>query len=205
LGAFPGLVYPALLGLFILTRREEIVSARRLLLCLVALLPLVVVSVWEVYGQVRTDSVRSTLLSRMPPRGFLVVDRLSSFWIVNRIPATTPERARLHPDNFAFHVRNRSFDSILVVQRLDRPAGESGACVLAGEELGPSYELSAVRLSEHAQTIPLRVGRLDTMHTPSGPLQVARPGLPPGRYPSTPGEARRALDLYRAQAWSRLP
>ncbi len=205
LGAFAGLVYPALLGLFILSRREAFVSKRRLLLCLVSLLPLAVSSVREGHAQVRTDSVRSTLLSRIPPRGFLVVDRLSAFWIVNGIPATTPERARQFPENFAFHIRNHSFDGILVVQRLDRPAGEQGARVLPGEDLGPAYELSPVTVSEQAQRAPLRVGRLGRLHSRAGALSVDKPGVAPGVFPPTPEEARRVLDLYRAQAWSRLP
>jgi len=161
LGLLIGLVFPLLLVFCLLKGGASYSPALRA--SMMAVLSLAFSwGAWEEFrAQPAATSVRSSLLAELGARRFLIVDQQSLFWCVNGVSTTTPERARRHPEAFAFHLRNHGVEDLLVIQELERVTDQAGARVVDEDELGAAFVLVPLSSDGDSGEVRHRVSRVE--------------------------------------------
>ncbi len=139
---------------------------------------------------------RTDFLHRFPDRDYLFIDNDSVFWIAHRIPATPNTQAGERKEGLAYHLRNRSFSAVYVMQhyRLNPDTGER--TLVPSDDLGPDFKLEPV-WEKRIQTLFLgRISRVVSI-THGGETIRASPPIPP--LPSTATPLRSGADWDAAK------
>ncbi len=164
----------------------------------------------QAYAQEYTPGIemawRQEFLRRFPERDYLFIDQDSSFWIVNRLSATTPAQARLRRDNLAWLLRNRSFSAMYVFQRLKVDAATGALAVDAPDDLGPDFELEMVWERRVAALDLDRISRVSAIRAGAGRMEDTRFAAPaPSAQPRGDKEVDAAKEEYLQEWARRLP
>jgi hypothetical protein len=150
---------------------------------------------------------RREFLERYPERDYLFIDQDSTFWIVNKVSATTPLEARTRRKaDLAFHLLNHSYTDIYIFQRLivDPATGEMAPDPT--DDLGLAYDLEPVWERRIATTHIDRISRLTALHADDGrtipQTHLAAPATGPIR---TSEELEKVREDYVKQWIQKLP
>jgi len=135
---------------------------------------------------------------------YLVIDNDSALWVSHRISATPISRARERLEALEYHMRNRSYSSIYVFQRLEVDPETGATRLREGDDLGPAFVLEPVR-EERLQM--LRISRISRL------VELRREGVsirpekePDGpRAPEDPEEQAKARVAYIQNFLKNLP
>lgn len=149
--------------------------------------------------EIRADFLKST-----DDRDFLFIDNDSIFWILNKLPASPIEAAKIKKDGLVYHLRNRSFSEMYVFQSvlIDDQTGKPS--IDPADDLGPDFELEPVVEKKVQSLLFARISRVKAIKT-GDEKTVATRTIEPLKDRRTAEELERARALYLEHWVKQLP
>jgi hypothetical protein len=148
--------------------------------------------------------MRRDFLTRQTDRNFLFVDNDATFWILNKVPASSVAEAASRKDALAYHLKNRSFQEMYVFQSILVDDRNGAFNVDPSDELGPAFELETV-WEKRVQTLLFgRISRIKAIHEGDA-VTMARKFVEPAKERRSSAELEKARALYLETWIKHLP
>ena len=144
---------------------------------------------------------RREFIASHPERDYLFIDNSSIIWITHLVSSTPMIQATMHKENLIFHLRNHSFTTMYVFQRLTVDPDTGRATVPADDDLGPDYQLETVL---ERRFTPLTISRISrVLSIREGPTTAVR--HPPAIEKLSATQLEEARKSYFEKFVQRLP
>lgn len=137
--------------------------------------------------------MRRDFIAKQTDKNLLFVDNDATFWILNKIPASSVMEASARKEALAYHLKNRSFQEIYVFQSVLVNDTDGSLEVDPADDLGEGFELETV-FERRVQTLLFaRISRVQSINE-GGRITTAR------RFVEPTGDRRTSEELGAARA-----
>lgn len=148
--------------------------------------------------------MRRDFIAKQVDKNLLFVDNDATFWILNKLPASSVMEAMARKDALAYHLKNRSFQEMYVFQSIMVNDKDGTLYVDPVDDLGPDFEIETVWERRVQTLLFARISRIKSIKNGSE-LIKARRFIEPEKERRTVEELEHARALYLENWVKQLP
>jgi hypothetical protein len=157
----------------------------------------------QAYLPGREVAWRREFMKAQPRADYLMIDNDSSLWLTHRVSAIPTLGATKRREDIAFHMRNRTFSTVYVFQRIEINPETGEQKLREGDDLGAGFVLEPVT-EERLQLLTIsRISRVKEIRTEQASISAEVPIGP--KSTQSRAELDRARKLYYENYMKQLP